>query len=46
MQIIHILVHWNPLKNWDKIHKKFVVLIIATSVTVSATKSHGFRKTT
>jgi hypothetical protein len=23
IQIIHILVHWNPLENEDKIHKKF-----------------------
>jgi hypothetical protein len=29
---MQILVHWNPLENGDKIHKKFVILIRVSSV--------------
>jgi hypothetical protein len=32
IQILHILVCGNPLKNIDKIHKKTVILIIINSV--------------
>jgi hypothetical protein len=31
IQIIHILVRWNPLENGNKIHKKFITLIIVNS---------------
>jgi hypothetical protein len=32
IQIIHILVHWNPVKNREEIHNFFVILIIVISV--------------
>jgi hypothetical protein len=33
IQIIHILVRWNPLEDGEKTHNFFVILIIVDSVT-------------
>jgi hypothetical protein len=32
IQIIHILVRWNPLENGDKTYIIFFILIIVTSI--------------
>jgi hypothetical protein len=32
IQILHILVRWNPLENGEKTHNFFVILIIVSSV--------------
>jgi hypothetical protein len=45
IQIIHILLSWNPLENEiGDPQKQCVILIIVNSV--SSYKSHGFKKTT
>jgi hypothetical protein len=32
IQTIHVLMHWNPLENGNKTHKKIVIFIIVNSV--------------
>jgi hypothetical protein len=34
IQIIYILMLWNPLENWEKTHNFFVILIIVSSVSI------------